>query len=40
VEKTNDEYGEMINPETHFFLKKKIVHRLLLLGRILPQLKT
>jgi hypothetical protein len=38
VEKTNAEYGETINLENHF-LNKKIVHCLLLLGRILPQLK-
>jgi hypothetical protein len=38
VEKTNDEYGETVNPETPFF-NKKVVHCLLLLGRILPQLK-
>jgi hypothetical protein len=37
VEKTN-EYGETINPENHIF-NKKIIHCLLLLGRILPQLK-
>jgi hypothetical protein len=36
VEKTNDEYGETINPENHIFNKKKVVHCLLLLGRILP----
>jgi hypothetical protein len=30
VEKTNDEYGEMVNPENHFFKQK---------NRILPQLK-
>jgi hypothetical protein len=23
VEKTNDEYGETVNPENHFFLPKK-----------------
>jgi hypothetical protein len=39
VEKTNDEYGEMINPEKPLFLTKKVTHCLLLLGRILSQLK-
>jgi hypothetical protein len=29
VEKTNDEYGETINPENHFFLTKKVIHCLL-----------
>jgi hypothetical protein len=38
VEKTIDECGETRNPENHFF-NKKVVHCLLLLGRILPQLK-
>jgi hypothetical protein len=39
VEEKNDEYGETINPENYFFLTKKVLHCLLLLGRILPQLK-
>jgi hypothetical protein len=39
MEKTNDECGEMINPEKPLFLTKKVIHCLLLLGRILPQLK-
>jgi hypothetical protein len=39
VEKTNNEYGETINPENHFFKEENGVHCLLLLGRILPQLK-
>jgi hypothetical protein len=40
VEKMIDECGETRNPENHFFFKtKKVVHCLLLLGRILPQLK-
>jgi hypothetical protein len=36
VEKTNNEYGEMINPENHFFFNKKGRTLSLLLGRILP----
>jgi hypothetical protein len=39
VEKTIDKCGETRNPENYFFLTKKVVHCLLLLGRILPQLK-
>jgi hypothetical protein len=40
MEKTNDECGKTINPGNYFFFKqKKVVHCLLLLGRILPQLK-
>jgi hypothetical protein len=37
--KTVDKYGVTGNPDNHFFLTKKVVHCLLLLGRILPQLK-
>jgi hypothetical protein len=39
VEKTIDESGETRNLENHFFLTKKVVHCVLLLGRILPKLK-
>jgi hypothetical protein len=39
VEKMIDECGKTVNPENHFFKTERVVHCLLLLGRILPQLK-
>jgi hypothetical protein len=39
VENTNYECAKTKNPENHLFLTKKVVHCLLLHGRILPQLK-